>query len=224
MRVVAAVVEQDPGSTANRRDVSTAAVVLVVQDVELLPALNEQRDRSRGRADDDLALAHDDLRDRVQRNRFRQPGAQRIQAVRARRQGAVFRLTLPQCLLGLLPLSQIGAGSHAKRLAFSACCFGSIESPRAQERLGDLTGRAQDEAALAGIKRSRRLETEDDDADRPAGHEQRQDRCGLVRRKQMVGCEIREPGVAVRPRFDDDELLASHGPSDQASRRRRVLR
>ena len=45
--------------------------------------------------------------------------------------------------------------------------------------------------------------------------EQRQDRCGLVRRKQIFGREIREPGVAVRPRFDDDELL-SHGLSDKA--------
>jgi hypothetical protein len=77
---------------------------------------------------------------------------------------------------------------------------------------------------LAGIKRSRRLKTEDDDANRPAGQEQRQDRCGLVRRKQIFGREIREPGVAVRPRFDDDELLASHGLSDKASGRRRVFR
>jgi hypothetical protein len=42
---------------------------------------------------------------------------------------------------------------------------------------------------LVGIERPRRLEIENDDADRPARSEQRQDR-PLVRRKQIVGGEI----------------------------------
>ena len=170
-------------------------VLVAVNPFEPCAVVREQGDEAGGGTERYLAVMDDGPRDRFDRDRFRQRGAQFVQPVGARGERAVLGLAFAQGGFGLLALAELHVDAGPEGLGVAARMFGRFVGLGAHERFGGPASRIEQRVALLRGEVPRLVKAGDQHGDRPSGRHQRdRDRHGVGSEKVEDRHAIGGPG------------------------------